>query len=131
MPLKTVSHKISHICLLHHFLAEVTASTTSTERVSPKQDSKAATTLPVDTTTTVGSNGKQPQTVTDKPVPDRNQNHSHSNTATEKAATTASLLTTTGEAVKTSPKATNQPRKTPQVGRSAAGATVQSTRAGT
>lgn len=115
---------MSQMCLLHQSLGELTANTPSTDRVAPKQDS-AAVTLPQSTISTAGSTEKQPQTA-GQPVTGRNQNKWQSNTVTHQVTTTviASVLTTTQEAVKTSPKTTNQPSKTAQLGRSTASATA-------
>ncbi|XP_067448698.1 proline-rich transmembrane protein 3 [Thunnus thynnus] len=104
---------------------ELTANTPSINRVAPKQDS-AAVTLPQTTTTTAGSTEKQPQTA-GQPVTGQNQNSSQLNTVTHQVTTTvtASVLTTTQEAVKPTPKTTNQPNKTALLGRSSANATAR------
>lgn len=112
------------MCLLHQFLGDLTANTSPTNRVTPKQDS-AAVTLPQSTTTTAGTTKTQPQT-TEQPVTAQSQNSSLSSTVTHQVTTTvtASVLTTTQEAEKTSPKIINQSNKT-ELGRSAASATTR------
>ncbi|KAM7411658.1 hypothetical protein PAMA_021578 [Pampus argenteus] len=103
---------------------ELTEDTLSTDRAAPKQDS-AAVTLPQSTTTAAGSTEKQPQTA-GQPVIGQSQHSSQSNTMTHQVTPTirASVLTTTQEAVKTSPKTTNQSNKTAQQGRSTASTTA-------
>ncbi|XP_020485187.2 proline-rich transmembrane protein 3 [Labrus bergylta] len=100
---------------------ELTASTPSTARDTPKRESSEETS-PQTANDTTGSVDKPTQTA-GQPV-----------TATTQQSTTTSTtmkLTTTQEAEITSAKKTNQPNKTAQHGRNTASTTIQLSRAGT
>lgn len=103
------------LCL---FIGELTTTAPSTTRITPKQSSAAA---PLHQTPATTSIDKQSQTV-GQPI--SAQNGSYSKTTTHQMATTS--ISITQEAVKTSPKMTNQPRKTAQLGRNTASTTLQS-----
>ncbi|XP_022594954.1 proline-rich transmembrane protein 3 [Seriola dumerili] len=104
---------------------ELTENSPPTDRVPPEQDSAAV------TTTTTGSTDKQPE-ASGLPVTGQSQKSSHSNSTTPQVTTTstASVLTTTQEAVRTSSKVSNQPNKTAQLGRNTASTTLQSSKPG-
>lgn len=101
------------------FIGELTTTAPSTTRITPKQSSAAA---PLHQTPATTSIDEQSQTV-GQPISAQNGSYSTTTTTHQKATTS---ISTTQEVVKTSPKMTNQPRKTAQLGRNTASTTLQS-----